>query len=801
MEDWGGVITSLMTMTLLNQFVRRAALVTIGFAFCLSDVASTQVKTTVPDVVPGASPATVERVTIHGNALEGNLEGDAVDRSAIVFLPPSYARDRGRRYPVVYALHGYSIGAEQWSQEIHVPQTIEGAFARGAKEMIVVLPDSKTVHNGSMYSSSVTTGDFETYIARDVVSYVDAHYRTMPNRNSRGLVGHSMGGYGATRIGMKHADVFGSLYIMSPCCLSARTAGPPNPASDEALAAVKTPADSAKLPFGLRAQLASAAAWSPNPNNPPLYLDLPIGPNQQAVLTKWAANAPLAFIDQYVRQLRQYRAIAIDVGDADGLKTDTGKLHDALTAYGITHDFDIYQGTHTSHVAVRFQDFVLPFFSRTLSFEENSGPPRPVIPQQLTFAPYHANDIYDVGETVGWTVTPGPAPLTYAYKWTIRRNNAVVLKEGTLDLASGKDTIEIAADQPEMIYVAIEAVADLAPASPPPATDGPRFVGGNTGRNTGFYAVGAAVAPTRIGLSTPRPADFDAFWKRKLAAQAKIPVNAVLTPVESPVPGVEMTIFALDALESKAHGYIAKPALEGKFPAVIQLQYAGVYALNAAAVARRASEGWLMVNVDSHDKLPSDPSGNVPKNYREIGNTDRETSYFLNMYLRDSRVLDYLVTRPDWDGRTIVLMGGSMGGQQSLALAGLRPEKVSAVLVCVPAGADTNGDLHGRKAGYPNWPSDNPDAMKTALFFDPVNFASRIKAPVLAGMGFIDTISPPAGIWTMLNQVHGPVEALPLIESEHDNLTPEKGRACLARTTDVLDVMVHGGQFMPNEIK
>jgi hypothetical protein len=103
-----------------------------------------------------------------------------------------------RRYPVVYALHGYSIGAEQWSRELHVPQTLEGAFALGAKEMIVVLPDSKTMHNGSMYSSSVTTGDFENYIARDVVAYMDAHYRTIPERRSRGLVGHSMGGYGAT---------------------------------------------------------------------------------------------------------------------------------------------------------------------------------------------------------------------------------------------------------------------------------------------------------------------------------------------------------------------------------------------------------------------------------------------------------------------------------------------------------------------------------------------------------------------------------------------------------------------------
>jgi enterochelin esterase-like enzyme len=328
-----------------------------------------QVKTTVPDPVPGAPGAAVERITIHGRALEGNLEGDAVDRPVVVFLPPSYATDRNRRYPVVYALHGYSIGADQWTQEIHVPQTIEGAFARGAREMIVVLPDSKTVHNGSMYSSSVTTGDFETFIARDVVSYIDAHYRTIPRRESRGLVGHSMGGYGASRIGMKHADVFGSLYIMSPCCLSPRALGPSSPANDEALASVKTPADSAKLPFGVRAQLAAAAAWSPNPNKPPLYLDLPTSGNEQAVLARWAANAPLAFVDQYIRQLREYRAIAIDVGDMDTLKTDTGRLHDALTAYGITHEFEIYSGTHTSHVAVRFQEHVMPFFSKTLAFE------------------------------------------------------------------------------------------------------------------------------------------------------------------------------------------------------------------------------------------------------------------------------------------------------------------------------------------------------------------------------------------------------------------------------------------------
>src|ERR1035437_5686548 len=181
-------------MKLQKQFIACA----ITLAVVSGSILAAQVQTEVPPVVSGAKPVTVEHIKIHGTALEGNLEGDAVDRDVIVFLPPSY--------PGVYALHGYSIGAEQWSHEIHVPQTIEGAFAQDAKEMIVVLPDSKTLHSGSMYSSSVTTGDFEQFIAHDVVEYIDAHYRTIPNRASRGLVGHSMGGYGATRIGMKHAD-------------------------------------------------------------------------------------------------------------------------------------------------------------------------------------------------------------------------------------------------------------------------------------------------------------------------------------------------------------------------------------------------------------------------------------------------------------------------------------------------------------------------------------------------------------------------------------------------------------------
>ena len=364
-----------MTVTRAQMGARGAAMrLMVAFGtlalLCAGEPALAQVATHVPAPVVGAKAVTVERITVNSPSIAGNLEGESADRHVIVVLPPSYARDRARRYPVVYALHGYSIGAEQWIEEIHVPQTVEGAFAKGAREFIIVLPDSKTVHNGSMYSSSVTTGDFENFVAHDLVRYIDGHYRTLPARESRGLVGHSMGGYGATRIGMKHADVFGALYIMSPCCLSPRDPAQLRPEDLAALAAVKSIDETTRLGFGLRAMLASAAAWSPNPKKPLLYLDLPMedGKVRPDVVAKWAANAPLAFVDQYIGQLKRYRAIAIDVGDQDGLRFDARKLHDTLDAYGIVNGFEIYPGTHTSDVAFRYQDRVMRFFSAHLPF-------------------------------------------------------------------------------------------------------------------------------------------------------------------------------------------------------------------------------------------------------------------------------------------------------------------------------------------------------------------------------------------------------------------------------------------------
>jgi enterochelin esterase-like enzyme len=335
--------------------------------------AQAQVATLSPPAIAGAARARVESIKVHSREIAGNLLGTPADREVFVVLPPGYDRNRGRRYPVVYALHGYSIGADQWMKEIHLPQTAEGAFAKGAPEMIIVLPSSKNAFNGAFYSNSVTTGNFENFIAGELIDYIDGHYRTLAQPASRGLVGHSMGGYGASRIGIRRADRYGALYLMAPCCQSAMGARGLTTEQVTQLDALPSPDASSSLPFALRGTLALAAAWSPNPARPPLFLDLPIdaaGKERPEVLAKWTANAPLAFLDQYVSAVRKYRAIALDVGDKDGLVADTRRMHEALRAQGIPASFEIYPGDHTSHVAFRIQDHVLPFFGRNLSFRK-----------------------------------------------------------------------------------------------------------------------------------------------------------------------------------------------------------------------------------------------------------------------------------------------------------------------------------------------------------------------------------------------------------------------------------------------
>jgi len=338
----------------------------------------------------GAGPAgggprtgTVERIKVHGKSLEGNLEGDSADRDVLVYLPPSYAGDQARRFPVVYLLHGYGGQETTFTERLaNLPESGDRLdAAQGFSSAIYVMPSAYTLHKGSMYSDSVTTGNWEKFIAEDLVAYIDGHYRTLPTRMSRGLAGHSMGGYGALKIGMKRPELFGSLYLMSSCCLTAnRNPSPQSMAAAEAIKTREQAEEAAKAPgFGVSVTLASAAAWSPNPANPPLFFDLPVkdGKVRPEIVAKWVANAPLEMVDQYAANLRKYYAIGIEVGTKDSLLRSNQQLHDALVRVTVRHGFEEYDGDHTNRIKERVDRNMLPFFARYLTAPPNPTNPAP----------------------------------------------------------------------------------------------------------------------------------------------------------------------------------------------------------------------------------------------------------------------------------------------------------------------------------------------------------------------------------------------------------------------------------------
>ena len=322
-----------------------------------------------------AGTGSVERIKVHGKSLEGNLEGDSADRDVTVYLPPSYKTDANKHYPVVYMLHGFTDNDEKWmgltKHWINLTAILDKTIASGgSKEMIVVMPNAFTRYQGSFYSNSVTTGNWEDFVSVELVSYVDAHYRTIPQASSRGLAGHSMGGYGAIRIGMKHPEVFSSMYLLSACCMT-----PPDPQRSREMmalaAAVKDPAEVEKTDFMAKAMLACAAAWSPDPKNAPMYLDLPWrdGQWQPAIAAKWAANSPLSMVDQYIANLKRMKGIGLDAGAQDtGIAESTKELDAVLKQYDVAHSFEIYEGDHLNHIADRIETKVLPFFSKNLVF-------------------------------------------------------------------------------------------------------------------------------------------------------------------------------------------------------------------------------------------------------------------------------------------------------------------------------------------------------------------------------------------------------------------------------------------------
>ena len=315
--------------------------------------------------------------TVDAPSLRGNLMGDASRRAVTIYLPPGYSTQRTKRYPVVYLLHGFAADHRAFMkgayQDLNARISMDSLIRAGAsREMIVVTPNARNFFDGSFYANSPVTGRWEDFIARDLVSHVDRKYRTIRGRNGRGITGHSMGGYGALHVAIRNPGTFSAVYALSPCCL-AKMDGPERTAGWKAAVRLTERDDYAKAGFTANLLYAVSALYSPNPDKPPFFTDLPYRLEGETLVpvpeiaAKWN-DGPLAQVPSRIGAMKRL-AIAFDAGTADGLTDipiNVRTLDSLLTAHGVPHTAELYQGDHGNRIRERLESKVFPFFSRVL---------------------------------------------------------------------------------------------------------------------------------------------------------------------------------------------------------------------------------------------------------------------------------------------------------------------------------------------------------------------------------------------------------------------------------------------------
>ena len=322
----------------------------------------------------GQTIGSVERIVIQAKTLE-NSGGENPERHVSIYLPPNYEKSE-ERFPVIYYLHGF-MGDDQ----IHPTMKMildKGISSGKIKPFIFVIPDHKTIYDGSFYSNSSLTGNWSDFTSKELVDYIDTHYRTKATRESRGIAGHSMGGYGAFKIAMLHPDVFSSTYALSPGLLAFAKEFGPNSNSFKDVQKIKSQEELVKTYYP-RVLVAVARAWSPNPNNPPFYCDMPFTYEgdkliiNEDVLAKWEKNMPVYMVDDYAENLRKLTAIKMDWGrnDSPRFLVQIGMLSQRLENLGINHFAEEYIGDHGNKIWAadgRVLHDLLPFFNEYLSF-------------------------------------------------------------------------------------------------------------------------------------------------------------------------------------------------------------------------------------------------------------------------------------------------------------------------------------------------------------------------------------------------------------------------------------------------
>lgn len=429
---------------------------------------------------------------------------------------------------------------------------------------------------------------------------------------------------------------------------------------------------------------------------------------------------------------------------------------------------------------------------KELSYREDTNATVKQGDYKLTLTTNSSSFEYQLNQTIYFLVTVEncnrpikEGVLEYVLKW----DQNSIIEKGFVEIKEGKAEIKTSSARPGFIMAEVSMAIDR---------DKPLF-----------HRCGVAINPELIEPSLELPQDYDEFWNNAKAQLSKIPIESKWTTIhhkshphlhnyshksllEFDISDVEINDVQVASFSRTLSGIYTRPAKRAlkSHPAMLCVQGAGVMPTQPHNFIPQAKKGILVYEIGVHGISNLEEvtyyqnllDGRL-KGYMHFGREDKNLSYFKAVFLGVKRGLDFLMSQPEWDGKTIVIRGSSQGGVQCMAGAYLEP-LVSMISARVPALCDHTGFLKGRSVGggklvaFDKDGKPDPVTLETSRYFDGVNFMRRLKCRGSFSVGLIDGGCSPSSIFTAYNAFQGQKSMI---------IQPYTGHANTPKTIEKMD--------------